>query len=310
MKLVYMGTPNFAVPPLRALKAAGHEIAGVVTRADKPAGRGRGISPPPVKLAALEMGLSVYQPVRIRQPEAVDRLCVLGPDIIVVAAYGQILSKEILSLPKYGCVNIHASLLPAYRGAAPINWAIINGEKQTGITIMQMDEGMDTGPILMQEALEIGPKDTAGSLTERLSALGARLIVEALGRIESGGIAPTQQDHSKATLAPLLKKEDGLIDWGRSADEIHNRARGLSPWPGAYTYLDGRMIKILETEPVQGQAVPGHIVMADNDLIVGTGGGLIRILRLQPEARRPMTAQEFLRGHRNISGKFFVSARH
>ncbi len=309
MKLVYMGTPNFAVPPLRALMAAGHEIAAVVTRADKPAGRGRGISPPPVKLAALEMGRSVYQPARIRQPEAVEKLRVLGPDIIVVAAYGQILPKEILSLPKYGCVNIHASLLPAYRGAAPINWAIINGEKQTGVTIMQMDEGMDTGPILMQEALAIEPEDTAGSLAERLSALGARLIVEALGLIQSGGIAPTQQDHSKATFAPLLKKEDGLIDWGRSADEIHNRARGLSPWPGAYTYLDGRMIKILETEPAQGQAMPGHIVQADKDLIVGAGSGLIRILRLQPEAKRPMTALEFLRGHRNISGKFFVSAR-
>lgn len=309
MRLVYMGTPNFAVPPLKALNAAGHEIIAVVTRADKPAGRGMATSAPPVKLAALDMGLKVYQPVRVRQTEFIDTLRSLGPDIIVVAAYGQILPKEVLTLPKFGCINIHASLLPKYRGAAPINWAIIRGEKETGITIIQMDEGMDTGAILMQEALAIGPADTAGILTERLSLLGSRLIVDALRLIETGGLRPVPQDHSKATLAPLLKKEDGLIDWGMSAEEIHNRVRGLSPWPSAYTYLDGRMIKILETEPVPGEGGSGVIVQGDKDLIVGTGTGMIRIKRLQPEAKKPMTAAEFLRGQRGITGKRFVSSK-
>ena len=244
MRIVYMGTPPFAVPPLQSLISAGHEIVGVVTRIDKPAGRGKVLTPPAVKVAAGRSGVPVFQPKRVREPESVAAIGAMGPDVIVVAAYGQILPRELLALPKYGCVNIHASLLPAYRGAAPINWAVINGETRTGITIMQMDEGMDTGGILAQESIPIDPRDTAGTLTEKLSQIGSRLIVDSLSRIESGKISPVPQDPGKATLAPLLKKEDGLINWGLTAAAIHDRVRGLTPWPGAFSFLDGAMVKV------------------------------------------------------------------
>ncbi len=305
MRLVFMGTPAFAVQPLRAL-AAGHDIAGVITRMDKPSGRNRVLTAPPVKVAAQEAGLSVYQPRRVREQEFIETLRKINPDIIVVSAYGQILPKEILFLPKYGCVNIHASLLPAYRGAAPINWAIIRGESRTGITIMQMDEGMDTGAILLQESIPIGPRDTAGTLTETMAQLGAKLITAALPLVETGGLTPVLQDGSKATLAPILKKEDGLIDWTMPAVEIHNRVRGLSPWPGAYTFLDGKIIKIIETETASGAGEPGLVFLSDrNVLTVGTGSGLLRIIGIQPEGKRPMNSGEFLQGHRGIIGKKF-----
>ncbi|HEX9020011.1 MAG TPA: methionyl-tRNA formyltransferase [Nitrospirota bacterium] len=308
MKIIFMGTPQFAVRPLRALGAAGHQIAGVVTRIDKPAGRGRALAAPPVKLAAQELGLAVFQPGRVRDPEFIETLRRINPEGIVVAAYGQILPKEILSLPKFGCINIHASLLPAYRGAAPINWAIIRGERATGDTIMQMDEGMDTGAILLQESIPISSEDTAGTLAEKLSALGARLITQALPLVESGALKPATQDGSKATLAPILKKEDGLIDWSLSATEIHNRIRGLSPWPGAYAFLDGKMVKIIASEAVPGSGEAGRLYEKDkNTLEAGAGSGMLRILSIQPEGKRPMTAGEFLRGHRGIAGKKFSS---
>jgi methionyl-tRNA formyltransferase len=306
MKLVFMGTPQFAVQPLRALAATGHEIIGVVTRIDKPAGRGRVLASPPVKQAALEMGLAVFQPRRVREPEFIATLRELNPEVIVVAAYGQILPKEILVLPRFGCINVHASLLPLYRGAAPINWAIIRGETETGITIMQMDEGMDTGPVLMKESMPIDPGDTAGTLTERLSVLGAKLIAAALPQIEAGKLSPQAQDSSRATMAPLLKKEQGLIDWTLSADEIRNRIRGLSPWPGAYCFLDNKMVKIIESETRPGSGEPGALFERDkNTLEAGTGRGLLRIVSIQPEGKKPMTAGEFLRGHRGIAGKKF-----
>jgi methionyl-tRNA formyltransferase len=227
-----------------------------------------------------------------------------------VAAYGQILPREILTLPKYGCINIHASLLPFYRGAAPINWAIIRGETQTGITIMQMDEGMDTGAVLLQESVVIDPADTAGSLTEKLSALGAKLITTALPLIAAGKLRPAPQDGSRATLAPLLKKEDGSIDWKLPAAQIYNRVRGLSPWPGAYTLLEGKTLKIIASESVSGAGEPGLLYERDkNTLEIGTGSGLLRIVRIQPEGKRPMTAGEFLRGHRGLAGKKFESSR-
>jgi len=308
MKLVFMGTPQFAVQPLRALVDAGHEVIGVVTRTDKPAGRGRLVAPPAVKLAATQMGLHVYQPRRVREPAFIEVLRGLHPHAVVVAAYGQILPKEILELPRLrrGCINIHASLLPQYRGAAPINWAIIRGETRSGITIMQMDEGMDTGGILMQENIPIDPWDTAGTLTDKLSALGARLITAALPLIEAGTLTPVAQDSSKATMAPLLKKEDGLLDWKLPAEEIHNRVRGLNPWPGAYGFLDGKMLKILETEVVPGEGEPGVIYQDSKGVFdIGAGNGLVRIIRIQPEAKKPMTAGEFLRGHRGVEGKKF-----
>jgi methionyl-tRNA formyltransferase len=309
MRLVYMGTPQFAVGPLRALAEAGHDIAGVVTRTDKPAGRGRTLAAPPVKIAAMELGITLMQPKRVRDPEFIGALRAMGPDAIIVAAYGQILPKEILVLPKFGCVNIHASLLPAYRGAAPVNWAIIRGEQRTGDTIMLMDEGMDTGPILMQESVTIGPEETAGALTERLSSLGAKLIKAAMPLLESGEITPIAQDGTKATMAPLLKKEDGLIEWGLSALEIHNRVRGLSPWPGAYCYLDGKLVKIISTTVLEGSGQPGMLYERSSaGLTAGTGNGLLGILSIQPEGKKPMSAGEFLRGHRGIAGKKFASS--
>jgi methionyl-tRNA formyltransferase len=309
MRLIYMGTPEFAVEPLRALVAAGHDIAGVVTRTDKPAGRGRTVAAPPVKRAAQALGLAVFQPKRVRDPEFIEILRKLAPEAIIVAAYGQILPKEILLLTclRHGCINIHASLLPAYRGAAPINWAIIRGEQETGNTVMLMDEGMDTGAILMQERIPIGMEDTAGALTEKLATLGAKLIVSALPLLASGKITPVSQDGSKATMAPLLTKGDGLIDWGLSAREIHNRVRGLSPWPGAYSELDGKIVKIITTGVLDGTGEPGLLYEKDkNTLVAGTGSGLLNILSIQPEGKKPMTAGEFMRGHRGIMGKKFT----
>jgi methionyl-tRNA formyltransferase len=301
-----MGTPQFAVQPLLALVMAGHEISGVVTRVDKPAGRGRSLVSPPVKLISQKRGFAVFQPKRVREPAFIEKLRSMTPDIIVVAAYGQILPREILSLPKYGCVNIHASLLPLYRGAAPINWAIVRGEAQTGITIMQMDEGMDTGAILLQERIPIDPQDTAGSLAEKLSLLGASLIATALQLVESGKLTPMAQDGSRATMAPLLKKGDGLIDWKLPAEEIHNRVRGFSLWPGAFSFLDGRTVKIISSAVVGGSGEPGLLYEQDKQtLVTGTGSGMLRILSLQPEGKKPMTAGEFLRGHKGIGGKKF-----
>ncbi len=306
MRLIYMGTPQFAVGPLRALVAAGHDVAAVVTRTDKPAGRGRGLAIPPVKAAALELGLPVHQPKRVREPAFIASLAALTPQVIVVAAYGQILPKEILLLPHYGCVNIHASLLPAYRGAAPVNWAILRGERETGITIMQMDEGMDTGAILLQERIPIGDAETAATLLEKLSCIGAKLIGETLSLLAAGRLVPQAQDAARATVAPLLRKEDGLIDWTQPAVQIRNRVRGLLPWPGAFGTIDGKVFKILAAETDAGLAEPGILVRTGRDgLAAGTGDGLLRIVTIQPEGKRPMSAAEFLRGHGAIVGSRF-----
>jgi methionyl-tRNA formyltransferase len=306
MRIVYMGTPAFAVPPLQSLVTAGHEIVGVVTRIDKPAGRGKLLTPPAVKLAAEQSEVPVFQPKRVREPASIATIRAMQPEVIVVAAYGQILPKELLDMPTYGCINIHASLLPAYRGAAPINWAIINGETRTGITIMLMDEGMDTGAILVQESIPIAPRDTAGSVTEKLSELGSWLIVDSLSRLEGGVLSAVPQDLARATMAPLLKKEDGLIDWKMAAEKIHNRVRGLSPWPGAYSFLDGKLIKILETDVTEGAGEPGALLELGRDgLAAGTGKGLLSIVTLQTEGKKPMSAGEFLRGHRGVVGRKF-----
>jgi methionyl-tRNA formyltransferase len=309
MRIVYMGTPHFAVAPLHALAAAGHELAGVVTRTDKPAGRGRTLVAPPVKLAAQELGLAVSQPERLKDPDFINLLRDIRPEAIIVAAYGQLVPKEILTLPMFGCINIHASLLPAYRGAAPINWAIIRGEQVTGNTIMLMDEGMDTGAILMQESIPIGPEDTADVLGEKLSVLGATLITSALPLLASGKLAPIAQDGTKATRAPLLKKGDGLIDWKLPAREIHDRVRGLSPWPGAYCYLDGQSVKIIKTFVLDGAGEPGLLYEnGKNTLEAGTGSGRLRILSVQPEGKNPMKASDFMRGHRGLIGKKFANS--
>ena len=301
MRLVFMGTPSFAVPTLAALHEAGHEVALVVTQPDKPKGRGMKLAPPPVKEKALELGLVVFQPERVKAPEAVEALANIAPDAIVVAAFGQILPKTVLDIPKSGCYNVHASLLPKYRGAAPINWAIINGEESTGVTIMKMDVGMDTGEMLLKEEEPILPDDTAGTLTERLAAMGARLMVKALKELEAGVLHGTPQDSGKATYASMLKKEMGRIDWTRPAVEIERLVRGLNPWPGAYTVVKGETLKIWKAA-VKGEdespATSGEVIDAGKDgILVACGPGALLIQELQPAGGRRMKASEYLAGH-------------
>lgn len=304
MKVVYMGTPDFAVGALEAILAAGHEVTAVVTQPDKPKGRSGQLAPCPVKECALSHGLNVFQPERIRRPEAVEILKQYPADIYVVAAFGQILSAEILHLPKYGCVNIHASLLPKYRGAAPIQWAVINGEKKSGVTIMQMDEGIDTGDILLQQEVELAADETGGSLFDRLAATGAELIVKALREIGDGTIKPIPQDEEKATHVGMLRKEDGRIDWKRPAEEIERLIRGLTPWPSAYSVLDGKLIKLYAAEVTKEQGEAGEILAVTKDgFTVGCGEGALRIRELQLEGKKRMKAEDFLRGFRLEAGQ-------
>ncbi len=300
MKTVFLGTPAFAVPSLEALAQAGHEIRAVITQPDRPSGRGGQLSAPPVKRRALEMGLTVHQPERIRRPETVELIASLRPEIMVVVGYGQIIPQSILDIPPHGIVNVHASLLPRYRGAAPIQWAIANGETRTGVTTMRIDAGLDTGDILLQAETEIGPLETAPELSERLARMGARLLIETVAGLERGVITPVKQKPELATYAPILKKEDGLIDWRRSAAEIHNRVRGFAPWPGAYTRFRGRGLQILRTRPSQVRvpAAPGSLHPRKPALLACCGQGeTIELLELQPEGRKPMAASDFLNGY-------------
>lgn len=307
MRIVFMGTPEFAVPSLEALLKSEDTVAGVVTQPDRPKGRGRALTPSPVKLVCQREGLPVLQPVKMKDPAFLDALKNWQPDLIAVAAFGRILPPTILNLPSKGCINVHASLLPKYRGAGPIQWAIINGERETGITTMLMDEGMDTGAILLQEAVPIEPDDTAGTLSAKLAQVGGRVLVETLRRLKAGTLAPRPQDHAQATLAPLLKKEDGLIDWTRPAVEIANRIRGLAPWPGAYTFADEDLWKIWKATAKDGQtdkALPGTIIDLTNEaIVVATGKGLLAISEIQPANSRRMTAAQFLAGHRLSPGQ-------
>jgi len=301
MKTVFLGTPAFAVPSLEALAQAGHEILAVFTQPDRPSGRGGQMSAPPVKRRALEMGLAVYQPERIRRPETVGLIASLRPEIMVVVGYGQIIPQSILDIPPHGIVNVHASLLPRYRGAAPIQWAIANGETRTGVTTMRIDAGLDTGDILLQAETEIGPLETAPELSERLARMGAGLLIETLAGLERGSITPVKQNPELATYAPILKKEDGLLDWRRSAAEIHNRVRGFAPWPGAYTRFRGRGLQILRTRPspVRIPAAPGSLHLRKPALLACCGQGeTIEFVELQPEGRKPMAASDFLNGYR------------
>ncbi len=304
MKIIFMGTPEFAVPSLNALLSSKNEIAAVVTQPDKPSGRGKKLAPPPVKTAALNSGIRVLQPERIKDEAFVNTIKEINPDVIVVAAYGKILPKDIIQLPRYGCINVHASLLPKYRGAAPINWAIINGEKETGITIMQMDEGMDTGAILMQETVAISSNNTAGTLSNKLSESGAGLLIEGLNAIENGEIKAIPQDNSKASYAPILKKEDGQIYWTKGAEDIYNMVRGMDPWPGAFTYYKGelwRVWKVRHGDAGKGQA--GEILAADKDRIdVASKDSVISIIEMQPANKKRMAVSEFLRGNKVEAG--------
>lgn len=297
MKIVFMGTPDFAVPCLTALREAGHEVAAVFTQPDKPKGRGYALTPPPVKVKALEYGLPVYQPTTLRDGEALRLLKEIGPDVIAVVAYGKLLPGEILELPPMGCVNVHASLLPRHRGASPIQWAIVSGDRETGVTTMYMAEGMDTGDILEKTVTPIGPDETAAELHDRLSNLGAALLVHTLNGMESGEIVPEKQDDALATKAPIIRKEMGRLDFSKSAAELHNLARGFYPWPGVYTQLDGKRLKVLETGLGEGTGRPGEVIEADGRLLVACGDGrALELKKVQPEGKRPMTAAEWLRG--------------
>lgn len=296
-----MGTPRFAVPSLEAVADMGEELIGVVTQPDRPKGRGELIASSPVKDWAVAKSIPVYQPVKVRDPEFLKQLHGLSPDLIVVVAFGQILPEALLEIPRNGCVNVHASLLPKYRGAAPINWAIIRGERETGITTMLMDEGMDTGPILLQERMPIEPNDTAESLAERLQVVGARLLARTIGELKAGRLEPKPQDSSQATMAPLLKKEDGLIRWDQPAEAIVNRVRGLIPWPGAYTFCGPQRWQLWKVSAVDSpfrRATPGEILEIQKDgVLVATADRTIRIEELQPENKRRMKIREYLAGH-------------
>lgn len=304
MNIVFMGTPDFSVPTLQRLIESEYTVIAVVTQPDRPKGRGRQVVSPPVKVLAAQHSILVFQPERIRAPEIQQQLREFAPDAIVVVAYGQILPESILQIPRLGCINVHASLLPKYRGAAPFQWAIIRGEQETGITTMIMDKGMDTGDILLQERVAIDTKDTAGTLHDKLSQTGAELLLRTLQGLEEGSVKPIPQNHEEATYAPLLKKQDGLIAWQEPATAIYNKVRGMQPWPGAYTFFQGKTIKLLKVEidascSPEVEASPGTVVAIDQERgpVIATGGGLLRILEIQPQNKRPMQCSDFCRGY-------------
>lgn len=299
MRVVFMGTPDFSVPTLEKIIEAGHEVIGVVTQPDKAKGRGKKVLFPPVKETALAHNLSVYQPKRARDPEFIEEMKALNPDVMVVVAFGQILPKAILDIPKYGCINVHASLLPKYRGAAPIQWAVIRGEKVSGVTTMQMDVGLDTGDMLLKKEVLLDEEETGGSLHDKLSTLGGNLLIETLEKIEAGDIHPEKQDDSQAgEYARMLDKNLGRIDFSMPAVEIERLIRGLNPWPSAFTSYNGKTMKLWKAKADNcGQGVPGQVIHVDkNSFTVQTGQGTLQILELQMEGKKRMDAGAFLRG--------------
>lgn len=305
MKIVYMGTPDFAVGPLKALVEAGHTVTAVITQPDKPKGRGGKVQFTPVKECALEYGIPVWTPVKIKTPESVAQLKEYEADVYVVAAFGQILSQEILDIPRFGCLNIHASLLPKYRGAAPIQWAILNGEEKTGVTIMQMDAGIDTGDMLLKRELPIAADETGGSLFDKLAKVGSELIVEALEKLEKGELSAEKQDDSQSCYAKMLSKAQGQINWKDTSVEIERLIRGLNPWPSAYTALGGKSLKIWEAVLTGKEAdgEPGTVSAVTKDSIcVNTGKGQLALLSVQLEGKKRMAVKDFLLGYRIEKG--------
>lgn len=299
MRIVFMGTPGFAVPTLDALVAGGDEVVLVVTQPDRPKGRGQALHPPPVKIRALELGIPILQPLKVRDPEALAAIEASRPDLIVVVAFGQILPRALLEMPPYGCINVHASLLPRYRGAAPINWCIIEGETETGVTTMQMDVGLDTGDMLLKKRVSIGPDETAGELHDRLMVLGAEAMVETLDLLKRGELSPEKQDDSLSTYAPMLKKETGLVDWTMPAERVRNLVRGVDPWPGAYTWFEGGMLKLFSPRLGTGSGAPGTILAATPAGIeIACGDGSVIFREVQTEGKRRMDAASFCAGHR------------
>lgn len=307
VRIVFMGTPDFSVPSLQTLVAEGYRVVGVVTQPDRPRGRKQELTPPPVKEAAMELGLPVFQPDRLRNPENVRQLLEWKPDLIITAAYGQILPREILESPRYGCINVHASLLPKYRGGAPIHHALIQGERETGVTIMYMVEALDAGDLLASRSIPIKEEDDVGTLHDKLAQLGAQLLIETVPALLEGKVQPVPQDDNRATYAPNIRREDERIDWNRSAQELVNQIRGLRPWPVAFTLWKGKPLKIWKAEPVsvRESAAPGTVLsQAEEGVIVATGeGGALRIQELQPAGKRRMTAEEFFRGRQMKPGE-------
>lgn len=308
LRILFMGTPDFAVPTLQALLDGPDEVIGVVCQPDRKKGRGKKLSSPPVKVLAEKHGLPVYQPTSIRTDDFLDQIRAMDLDLITVAAYGKILPGALLHLPRLGTINVHGSLLPKYRGAAPIQWAVINGDTETGITIMQMDEGMDTGDILLQEAIDITDEDTAGTMFEKLARLGGPLLVRAIARLKEGDLTPIRQDDSLATEAPMLKKEMGHIDWNRPAPELRDLIRGLDPWPSAYGFLDGKRFRFFRPQVVEqhSDASPGTIIQADTEgLLVATGEKGLLIREIQPEGKKRMAVSAWLCGGQKPVGSRF-----
>ena len=323
MRIVFMGTPDFSVPALKALVEAGHQVIAVVTQPDKPKGRGKEVQMTPVKIQAMEYGIPVYQPAKVREASFVEVLKGLEADVYVVIAFGQILPKAVLELPKYGCINIHASLLPKYRGAAPIQWCVIDGERETGITTMMMDVGLDTGDMLEKAVIPIEEKETGGSLHDKLSMAGGDLILSTLKKLEEGTLVRTPQTDEGTCIAKMLTKSLGDIDWNQGAVSIERLIRGLNPWPSAYTMWNGKTIKIWAADVIAGReaadflsesgvpaetgTAPGTVVCSDKrGLVVCTGGGLLSIRELQMEGKKRMDTPAFLRGYPIPAGDVFV----
>jgi methionyl-tRNA formyltransferase len=313
LNIVFMGTPDFAKSSLESIVTAGHNVITVMAQPDKPKGRGMKLVAPPVKEYAVRLGIPILQPSSIKTEEFIDEIKRLNPDVIVVAAYGKILPKAILDIPKYGCINVHASLLPKYRGAAPIQWAIVKGEKVTGITTMYMDTGLDTGDMILKKEVLIDQEDTAQSLYDKLAVEGGKVLIQTLDLIERG-LAQREQQNCEVCYAPILKKEDGLVDWTKPANEIRNLVRGLNPWPGAHTYLkDGRILKLWKIEIMENESgiEPGTIIIGDQkgEFIVSTGTKDIKILELQLECCKKMCSAEYLRGNKICVGHKFTMGR-
>lgn len=306
-RIVFMGTPDFSVPILKQLLMENYNVVGVVTQPDRPVGRKRIITPPPVKIEALKHNIPVFQPEKLRDESSLQEILQLQPDLIITAAYGQILPKKLLDVPKFGCINVHASLLPELRGGAPIHYAIIQGKDKTGITIMYMAEKLDAGDILTQTVVSIDERDTVGTLHDKLSAAGAKLLSETLPKLLKGEIIPIKQNDEEATFASNIKHEQEKIDWNKSGEEIYNQIRGLNPWPVAFTMLEGKTVKIWwgEKVPLSVKDIPGKIVSIEKDgFVVATGNTTaIKITELQPAGKKRMTAEQFLRGNHQLQGK-------
>jgi len=309
-RVIFMGTPEFACPTLQILIDRGEQVVAVVTQPDRPKGRGQKLTSPPVKELALKHGIPVHQPLKVRDPDAIELLRELRPDVIVVVAFGQILPKALLEIPPQGCINVHASLLPRYRGAAPLNWCIINGESETGVTTMLMDVGLDTGPMLLKRSTPIDENEDIVSLHDRMSIMGAELLSETLDGLASGAIVPREQDGAQSCYAPMLKKEDGQVDWRRDARSIHNQVRGLAVWPVAYTFLDGQVLKMYRSRVSAGSGLPGTVLRADKTgLEVACLTGSLIIEEVQLAGKKRLDAASFLSGYAVSEGTLLVSVQ-